>query len=286
MSDITKGPDAVVQNYCKSLPSQVRDLTDLLEDAVRRASENAELVRRLQGEVHRMNGAAMCMGFPFIGTEFSKLESNLEPLAKKANEETFAMLGDTAKSLEAIAQLASYVTPANSTLLREMAGKDVKPQKSANDLSKENLALLRAQRILFADDDVAIRMLMRDILSSLGVEAVAIADSGAELLELAPSFHPTIIITDWYMEPINGLELLKRIRKGATPLAPKSQVIFLTSNRSRDQVEQVVNEGVDHFLAKPFSRGVVERAILQVARHPHKRKPGPAEEPQDAVAYL
>ena len=82
---------------------------------------------------------------------------------------------------------------------------------------------------------------------------------------MARSFDPTILISDWHMQPMDGLELLTRIRSGGTHLSSDARVIFLTSEAGVKAVRQVIRRGVDHFLIKPFTRDVIARAITKVA---------------------
>ena len=161
-------------------------------------------------------------------------------------------------------------------LLQEAEARPV-PAVTGRKSTDEQLGeVARKQRILFADDDVSIRMLMREILISLGVPQVQVVASGAELLETAPLFDPTIIITDWLMKPVDGLEFLRSVRQGKAGIAKDTAVIFLTSQKSVEKVQTVIGEGVDHFLVKPFTHNLVARSVYQVAT---RRK-------VDDVAYL
>lgn len=105
---------------------------------------------------------------------------------------------------------------------------------------------------------------MRDILNTIGISAVDTASSGDELSSKIRRFEPSVIITDWYMEPLNGLEFLKRLRAGDYKVARDLPVVFLSSQQTVAHVQTAINEGVDHFLVKPFTISMVERAIYQI----------------------
>jgi CheY-like chemotaxis protein/HPt (histidine-containing phosphotransfer) domain-containing protein len=258
-------PRRIVQRYCSQLPADVTQATNLLETLLLNADETGGALKQLHMEVHRMSGAANCMGFPALGQELSSVETILSGYIEENRVVTRALLEKVAAKLEAIARLMGGVLPDNSLLLHKAevipASMQQAPRSTKADLRK----LMAKQRILFADDDRAIRMLMREILISIGISQVEVVASGAELLKVAPLFDPTIIITDWHMEPVNGLEYLKRVRSGQAEIARNTPVVFLTSQKTVAKVQEVIGEGADHFLVKPFTQNLVERAICQVA---------------------
>jgi len=67
---------------------------------------------------------------------------------------------------------------------------------------------------VFSDDDLTIRMLRREILTNLGVRSVETSVTGQEALQILERFNATIVITDWRMKPVIGMDILSRIRGG------------------------------------------------------------------------
>lgn len=117
--------------------------------------------------------------------------------------------------------------------------------------------------ILAVDDDpVSLRLLERTV-SALGyvVEAV---DNAGDALSLLKTTRCDIVILDWQMPDIDGLELCRRIR--ATHGAAYTYILMLTGARTTEDggMEEAVNAGVDDFLEKPLNRQIVA-ARLQVA---------------------
>ena len=88
------------------------------------------------------------------------------------------------------------------------------------------------------------------------------------------------------MEPINGLEFLQQLRAGKLAAPKDLPVIFLSSKQTVMNVEKAVEEGVNYFLAKPFSINLVEKAIYQVViRHNPAYLPPPRPN-RDSAFYL
>lgn len=261
MSD--HSPERVVRSFCERFPAQVIAMNHILSDRKGTGEAPRERLTRLMQEAHRMAGASHCMGFNFIGTEFMQLERDAEHLLKsEAAPDAIAMKRLSEKLLH-IARFNRHVRVENSRLLRRGSDQEI---VIADDVPpSSDKEIFAAQRILFADDDSSIRALMRATLVDLGIGQVQIARSGQEALDMARSFNPTILVSDWHMQPMDGLELLTHIRSGNTHLSTDTKIIFLTSEAGVKEVKQVIRRGVDHFLIKPFTREIIARAITKVA---------------------
>jgi len=117
-------------------------------------------------------------------------------------------------------------------------------------------------RILVADDDEIGRRVLTKRLESLGHEVIAAPD-GEEAWRLY-SAHPTpVVITDWEMAPVDGLELTERIRDARFKFYP--WIILLTARDYLSNVKEAVRAGVDDFLEKPGEMMTL-RARLAVAQ--------------------
>ena len=264
----------IVTRYCQQLPSEISGLASLLEVCSTDESRRESTVKEFHHEVHRMAGAAHCMGFPFLGNELGNVEFLLLGLIERGPEAGLKDILEVANRLQAVARLKGYVTPQNSGLLRAVQQSQVQ-QISAED-PKPSRAILpssfSAQRIVFADDDMTIRMLMREMLTNLGVRSVETAVNGQEALQILERFNATIVITDWRMKPVSGMDLLKRIRGGKTMVDRDCPVIFLTSSNTVKDVKLAINEGANHFLVKPFTTSAVEKALHQVILRTHSEE--------------
>jgi DNA-binding response OmpR family regulator len=125
--------------------------------------------------------------------------------------------------------------------------------------------------ILIAEDDFISRKLLINILEELGHE-VTVASDGQEAWEAYRAQPMRMIITDWLMPRMDGLELVERVREN--DLCDYTYIILLTANiGQRENYFKAMEAGVDDFLAKPLDRieleirlRVAER-ILRASSH-------------------
>jgi diguanylate cyclase (GGDEF)-like protein len=106
--------------------------------------------------------------------------------------------------------------------------------------------------VLAVDDSAIYRKLVEHSLSGQGYE-VLFAKSGRDALDLFAEHKPAVVITDWSMPDISGLELCRRIRRDVQGF--HSQLILLTSNSDKEQVVEGLAAGADDYLTKPFHSG-------------------------------
>lgn len=104
--------------------------------------------------------------------------------------------------------------------------------------------------ILLADDEPNIRLLVHTTLDDPGFEILE-ADNGAEALEIAQRHKPDLVILDWVMPGLTGIEVASKLRKQtATSDIP---IIMLTCKGQPTDIAQGKDAGVTTYLIKPFS---------------------------------
>lgn len=103
--------------------------------------------------------------------------------------------------------------------------------------------------LIVEDDDVSLRVLART-LEKLGYDTVAAAD-GAEGWDRFNEHQPAVVITDWMMPRVDGLELCRRIRGNAANDG-YTYLIVLTALGGKKNYLEAMNSGADDFLTKPF----------------------------------
>lgn len=126
-------------------------------------------------------------------------------------------------------------------------------------------------KFLVVEDNPFMKDLMRQILRTLGVQQIVEAADGAEGYELFREMIPDIVLLDWHMEPMNGLELTKMIRGPESPNR-HLPVIMITAYSEIDRVTLARDAGVNEILVKPIAatnlfariRAVIERPRLFV----------------------
>jgi two-component system cell cycle response regulator len=106
-------------------------------------------------------------------------------------------------------------------------------------------------RVLVADDSPVYRKLVEHALAEDSC-SVSFANSGHQAIELFERENPDLVITDWMMPDITGIELCQRIRANAQ--SSYTYVIILTSNAEKENVVKGLSAGADDYLTKPFHR--------------------------------
>lgn len=108
-------------------------------------------------------------------------------------------------------------------------------------------------KILVADDDRVVRRIVTAKLSGLGYEIIEAYDGQEALEKLENGVIPSVVITDQLMPRMNGLQLVREIRKSKNPVVSRLPVIMLTSKGSELNVIEGLETGLDDYVIKPFS---------------------------------
>jgi two-component system, chemotaxis family, chemotaxis protein CheY len=123
-------------------------------------------------------------------------------------------------------------------------------------------------KILVVDDNQHMRVLVGEILKAVGVRQIHEASDGAQGLQMLRDHPVDIIITDLSMQPLDGIDFVRLLRRSPDSPNPMCPVIMITGHSTMSRVQDARNAGVNEFLAKPLTaRGVVER-LGQVIDHP------------------
>lgn len=115
-------------------------------------------------------------------------------------------------------------------------------------------------KVLIADDDRLVRTMLSDLLLDLG-HAVVAAENGADAVALCAREQPDLLILDFLMPKLSGLDALKEIRRTGGR-APAVLLTAITDGSLRG-IEGA--EAIDVLLEKPFSRRTLERALSRAA---------------------
>jgi two-component system chemotaxis response regulator CheY len=121
--------------------------------------------------------------------------------------------------------------------------------------------------ILVIDDMPSIRDLVKTQLKSMGFTTIIEAQDGEEALSLLIKQQSNgapvqLVISDWNMPKLKGLELLKKVRASAE--FKDLPFVLLTSEAEREQVTEAVLSGVSQYIVKPFSGKIFEDKLKTV----------------------
>jgi two-component system chemotaxis response regulator CheY len=118
-------------------------------------------------------------------------------------------------------------------------------------------------KVLVVDDDPDIRAAVECAVRSLG-HSCSIASDGMEAWEMFGADRADVVISDWRMPRMDGVELCRRIRN-LDPTSPYTHFIFITGNSDKAHSAEGMRAGADDYLLKPVDIGQLETR-LEVAR--------------------
>lgn len=117
-------------------------------------------------------------------------------------------------------------------------------------------------RVLVADDDAAIRELLRERLAIFGYEVRTCRD-GQSVLEVLDQFNPHAMILDLSMPKLDGFEVLERIGRARLATMP---VMILTGRTGSAEAAKAISLGAKDFLKKPFGELDLVRRVSRLRR--------------------
>ncbi len=126
------------------------------------------------------------------------------------------------------------------------------------------MAVNKDMNVLIVDDYKTMLRVIRNLLSQIGFKNVDEANDGTQALDLIRQKNYGLIISDWNMEPMSGLDLLKSVRaQNATP-AGKTPFIMITAENKMENVIAAKQAGVNNYIVKPFSAEVLKGKMVSV----------------------
>ncbi len=121
---------------------------------------------------------------------------------------------------------------------------------------------------LVVDDNRHMRSLVRSVLRALGVRHIKEATDGADAYARLGIYAADVVICNWQMSPMDGLEFVRLLRTDTNSPNPFVPVIMLTAHTEAKRVVEARDAGVSEFLAKPFSAHQLYSRIRAIIEHP------------------
>jgi two-component system cell cycle response regulator len=136
-----------------------------------------------------------------------------------------------------------------------------------NDAEPQSLGLDHpgpaCDRVLIAEDDAMFRKILRSWLESWGYQ-VTVAEDGAEAWQILQEIRaPHLLILDWIMPNLNGIDLCRLVRERAS--FPYQYILLVTAKDDKQDLVRGLEAGADDYLSKPFNRDEL-RARLRTGR--------------------
>lgn len=117
-------------------------------------------------------------------------------------------------------------------------------------------------KILVVDDYATMRRIVRNLLSQIGFTDVEEANDGVTALQKLRERQFGLVISDWNMEPMTGLQLLKEIRADVKLKA--MPFIMVTAESKTENVVAAKQAGVNNYIVKPFNADTLKQKIQSV----------------------
>lgn len=116
-----------------------------------------------------------------------------------------------------------------------------------------------AVTLLFVEDDIAVQRVMSEFLELLPFADIYVAKNGEEGLREFNLHKPDIVLTDYRMPLMNGLEMSKEIKKSH----PETPIILITAQFEKEVTEDAVDIGIDAYLFKPISLERLDKILAK-----------------------
>ena len=118
--------------------------------------------------------------------------------------------------------------------------------------------------VLVIEDSSFHRKMAVETLRGVGIGQIEALASAGDALKAAAGLKPDLILSDWIMPEIDGMTLVRLIRRGETAFVRHVPFILMTAQATEETVEKARLAGVDEFVGKPFSIGAITTRIEAV----------------------
>jgi two-component system, chemotaxis family, chemotaxis protein CheY len=154
-------------------------------------------------------------------------------------------------------------------------------------------SLIQGLNILIADGNSFTRRMTRTMLTNLGAKSVVEAADGLAALEQIRTLDPDILVLEWDMPVLNGMEVMRIVRSPGVFPRPNLPIIMLTNRSQRSYVVEALRGGVHEFLLKPTSPKALRDRLMSIVFKPRPMMklgdcyvPKPRSVPADGAAEL
>jgi len=115
-------------------------------------------------------------------------------------------------------------------------------------------------KFLVVDDSSTMRRIIKNSLKRIGYEDVVDAENGREALENLNGID--IILTDWNMPEMDGLEFVKQVRTQNKTIP----ILMVTTNAAKDDIVEALKNGVNNYIVKPFTPETLKEKVETVLK--------------------
>ena len=116
-----------------------------------------------------------------------------------------------------------------------------------------------AKTVLIVDDAQFMRMMIRDLVTSMGFVVIGEAANGAEGVEMYQKHKPDLVTLDLVMPQMSGIDALKKIKE----FDANASVVVVSAIDQREYLMEAIRSGAKDFIVKPFEEERVQHAICK-----------------------
>lgn len=117
-------------------------------------------------------------------------------------------------------------------------------------------------KILVVDDFSTMRRIIKNLLRDLGFTNTDEADDGTTALPMLQKGGYDLLITDWNMPGMQGIDLLKAVR--ADPKLASLPVMMVTAEQKKEQIIEAAKAGVNGYIVKPFTAATLKEKLEKI----------------------
>jgi two-component system chemotaxis response regulator CheY len=121
-------------------------------------------------------------------------------------------------------------------------------------------------KVLAVDDSATMRRIIKNQLKQSGVEDVDEAENGREALNLLSRGNYDLLITDWNMPEMTGLDLVMEVRK--TDQCKQIPILMITTVSAKEDIVNALKAGVNNYVVKPFDAATLQAKVSQLVGAP------------------
>ena len=116
--------------------------------------------------------------------------------------------------------------------------------------------------VLIVDDFITMRRIVRKILRDLDFEDIVEAEDGSAAMEVLQKTSVDLIISDWNMPKMTGLELLKQVR--STENLKDIPFLMLTAEAQKENIVEAIKAKVSNYIVKPFTAAGLQEKLAKI----------------------
>jgi two-component system, chemotaxis family, chemotaxis protein CheY len=119
-------------------------------------------------------------------------------------------------------------------------------------------------KVLVVDDFATMRRILKNILKQLGFKNLVEADDGTTAWDILEDQKIDLVLADWNMPKMTGLELLKKVR--ASENYAKVPFLMVTAEAQKQNVIEAVQAGVSNYVVKPFTAEAISEKLEKILK--------------------